>query len=271
MKRRSIVFLLLVVVVIVAGVAVAIPASPVFLPKWFHLPPEYDGHPASFWIRELDSPEIEARRKAARALANLGSLSEESIPSLCKALTEDEDRGTRVEASLVMTRMNAKSPALAAAVPALVQALEDKEPAVRINAAMTLMKLETAARPAIPALLRAVKDKANDTNAGLHHFTVQEMAAMALGKASAGTDVAVPALRELLAEAKSDSGRLARIRALGFVGPDARPALPELRALLINPGALVTAAGTSACAQSRLRVPQLREAAEDAIRNIEGV
>jgi HEAT repeat protein len=270
MKWRSLLALAVILVVVVIGVALALPASPFYLAKWFDRSREYEGHQAPHWIKLLDSPEKEERREAARALARIGYTAKESIPALCKTMTDDTDLGTRVEASFALSKMDPKSTDLAQAVPALAKALEDPDAAVRMNAAQTLMKLGAAARPAAPALLRAVEDKANDTNRGMHIFTVQDMAALALGKATAGTAEAVPALRKLLAAADLPSSRQPRVRALGFVGPEARPALPELRAMFIDPAALVASVGAVAGSRSWMRDQHLRLALEEAIRSIEG-
>jgi HEAT repeat protein len=251
MKRQTawtFAFLLLVA----AGVALAVPGSPVYLPKLLKPPALFEGHPIPYWVSTaLDSPDVEERRKAVRALGVVGIEGEDTVPALARVMTQDTDNGARVEASLALTRIDTKAPALTQALPALTQALEDKELAVRMNAAIALRRLATAARPAVPALIKAVQDKTNDSNCGLFHFTIKEIAAMALGQASAGTDEAVPLLRELLASAKTADSRQFRVRALGFVGPQARPALPEIRTMLKN------------------SEPQVRAAAEEAIQNIE--
>ena len=53
----------------------------------------------------------------------------------------------------------------------LLKALKDDEPRVRIYAALTLLRLQTRARPAVPALILALQDDANQTNADAFHFT----------------------------------------------------------------------------------------------------
>ncbi|HZT80935.1 MAG TPA: FG-GAP-like repeat-containing protein, partial [Gemmataceae bacterium] len=77
-----------------------------------------------------------------------------------------------------------------------------------------------------------LKDENNQTNVEAFHFTIQELVVLALGRASAGTADAVPALREVLAAAETEGMRAAAARALGEVGPEARPAAGQLRQLL---------------------------------------
>src|SRR5207244_6799070 len=50
----------------------------------------------------------------------------------------------------------------------------------------------------VPALIPALKDKANQTNLNTFLFTIQHQVALALGKASAGTAQGVPPLMEAL-------------------------------------------------------------------------
>jgi HEAT repeat protein len=65
-------------------------------------------------------------------------------------------------------------------------------------------------------------------------LTIQGMAALALGRASAGTTEGVAALCEALGAADTDNLRGNIARALGEVGPDALPAAPQLRELLTS-------------------------------------
>jgi HEAT repeat protein len=108
------------------------------------------------------------------------------------------------------------------------------------------------ARPAVPALIAALKDRSNQTVVGTFTVTIQAVAAEALGRASAGSYEAVPALTEALTAADSAMMCKAVAFALGEVGAEALPAAPLLRALL------------------KAEDVQLRQTAERALRNIEG-
>jgi HEAT repeat protein len=241
MKRQS-AFLLVFVLLVGLGIALAVPASPLYLAKLLRPAARYEGQFLSHWLDALQSPEAKERQEAAHLLGSVEIDPDdtgEAVKALTKVLLEDSDRGARIEASLALTKVKGDSPALARSVPELAQALEDKEVMVRLNTARVLLNLGGQARPAVPALLKALQDKANDDNGKAFFYTVKEISALALGKASAGTDVAVPALRELLAASKTADSKHALVRAIGFVGPEARPALPELRALLSYPDAQV--------------------------------
>jgi HEAT repeat protein len=255
MKRQSALLLVFLLLLVGIGIAVALPASPIYLPKLLRPPVRYEGQTLAHWLDVLQSPEIKERQQAAHLLGTVTIEPEdadEAVTGLTRVLLTDPDKGARIEASLALTKVKGDTPALARAVPDLARALEDKEVMVRMNTARVLLNLGGAARPAVPALLKALQDKANDDNGKTFFYTVKEMAALALGKASAGTAEAVPALRELLAATKTSDSKHALVRAIGFIGPEARPALPDLRGLLTYNDA------------------QVHAVVEEAIRNIEG-
>jgi HEAT repeat protein len=218
-------------VVVLGTFAVLIPDGPVYLPNLFIPKGQHDGHPTRHWVRELGNPDVESRRKAVHALGAIGTNAPEAVPALSAVLTDDPDRYVRSEAALALSKMD---PASAPAVPALARALADEEPLVRMNCAVALFRLRDEARPAVPALIRALRDKANRTDLHAFPFTIQGMAALALGRASAGTAEGVAALREALGAADTDNLRGSIARALGEVGAEAEPAVPQLRELLTS-------------------------------------
>jgi HEAT repeat protein len=239
----------MVAVVVLAALAVLIPGSPVYLPSWFERGGSHDGHDLRYWVRALDSGDPEARYRAIFALGAMGPDAGEAVPALAAILADDPDAEARHQASLALKKIG---PAARTAVPQLTRALEDEEPIVRMNAALALRGLGTEARPAVPALIKALKREGNRTNLGQFHVTVQEMTALALGRASAGSGEGVPALTEFLQGAGTGETRQMAARALGDVGAEARPAVPQLHALLKDSS------------------PEVREAAEQALQKIEG-
>src|SRR5207237_9662567 len=93
----------------------------------------------------------------------------------------------------------------------------------RYAAAKALAELGPRARCALPALLRALRDK----EAG-----VRASAAGAVGPVAAGSPSAreaVAALAALLKDEKKDRGRSAAVRSLRCFGADAWATLPALR------------------------------------------
>jgi HEAT repeat protein len=207
----------------------------------------YDGLGQRYWLGALDSPDEELRHKAIFALGVIGSENPEVVPALAKILADDPDVEARHVAALALLKVG---PAARAAVSELAEALADEHPSVRMNAALVLLQLGPQARQAVPALIAAVEFKRNRTNLGLFNSTIQEVAARALGAASAGSSVGVAVLTNGLKAAYSTESRMAFASALGKVGPPARPAVPQLRALLSD------------------KAQEVREAAEAALKNI---
>jgi HEAT repeat protein len=234
---------------IVAGIlalalaALSIPNSPLYLPDILFSKGQYEGRSVRQWKRQLGTEDAEERSKAAFALGSMGEDARSAVPELARVLTEDPDRACRIEASLAMSKI---APACADAVPALAKGLSDPELFVRMNSAMALFRLKLEARPAVPELIRAVQDDKNKTNLGAFHHTIQDMAGLALGRASAGTPDGVAALTDALAEVTSVESRSHLARALGEVGPPARSAAPKLRALLTDDSTLVRESAAAA-------------------------
>jgi HEAT repeat protein len=243
------VFPVVVTLLLVIGGALLIPGSPVSLPVLL-APGEdfYNGHGTRYWLNALGSPDAEARHQAIFALGAIGPKRPEVVPALARILTTDPDAEARQQAALALRKMRATT---RAAVPELTQALEDQEPAVRMNAALTLAGLGPEARAAVPALIQAVEREGNRMHVGGFYVTIQEEAALALGRATAGSAEGVPALTGALQAARSAEGRAGLARALGEVGAAARPAVPQLRALLQDDSL------------------DVREAAEKALKKIE--
>jgi HEAT repeat protein len=239
------------VCLLLAGIGLLIPVSPAYLPSLLvHYSHYYDGHSLGYWVRALNRPDAELRRRAIFALGAIGPDAAEAVPALAAIVTEDPDRNARHQAALALAKM---APASAPAVPALAQALDrDKESAVRMNAAIALFELGLQARSAVPVLIKALRRRANRTNLATFPFTIQEMAALALGRATAGTPDGVAALIEALESAGTPSKRLVVARALGEVGAPARSAEPGLRTLLGDDSV------------------EIREAAAEALRKITG-
>jgi hypothetical protein len=236
-RRRA--FTLAVVVLTLAAASFLIPGSPLYLPGWFFSGGVYEGRSGRAWVNLLNDPDADIRRQAIFALGTMGNDSAASVPALARILVEDKEARTRVAAALALTKM---APASKAAVPELTRALEDRDGFVRMNAAYALMRLRGDARPAVPTLIKALASEDNKTNLGSFTATVREVMAVALGHASAGTAEAVPALTEALETAKTDKMKRAAARALGEVGPEAKPAAAALRKLLNDPSPDVTEA-----------------------------
>jgi HEAT repeat protein len=235
-----------------AGAGLFIPGSPAYLPTvGSHYSNFHFGHSLGYWVRVLESDDAELRRKAIHALGSIGPDAAEAVPTLARILSNDADTNARMQAALALVKIG---PVSSDAVPALARALdEDESPQVRMNAALALSELGTQAREAVPVLLRAIKRRANRAKVATFACSIQDMAVLALGKATAGTSEGVAPLVEVLQSARSYSKRSAAVQALQAVGTPARPAEPLLLALL--------AEGIS---------ESLRESVEDCLKTIRG-
>lgn len=94
------------------------------------------------------------RETAADALARIGDA---AVPSLVETL-QDPDREVRAQAARALARMG---PRAEPAIPALIAALNDSDKEVRMGAARALGQIGPAAAEAVPDLIQALKDPRN--------------------------------------------------------------------------------------------------------------
>jgi len=94
---------------------------------------------------------IEVRVAAARSLAIVGPDAQAAIPALDQALHERQLR-VRLEAAAALGRIGRDS------VPVLMRALQDPDPGIRHAAAFGLGEVGLDAQPAIPLLTQALQD-----------------------------------------------------------------------------------------------------------------
>jgi NADH dehydrogenase len=164
------------------------------------------GRPVSYWLSLLASDEEPAQQDAVGALNRLGQA---AVPELIQALNDD-DWQVRHQAALVL---GAIGPEAKAAVPALIAALDDDDKYFRSHAATALGKIGPEARAAVPALIEALKDRDED---------VRRAAAAALGEIGPEARQAVAALVELLRDPRKPVRKQA-VRALEEIDPEAAP------------------------------------------------
>jgi HEAT repeat protein len=250
-KLRTSAGSLLVILSLLALIGLLIPGSPAYLPSLLVDYSHYqDGHSLGYWVRALNRADGEVRLRSIHALGAIGPHAADAVPALARIVTEDQEDKAREEAALALSKI---APASVAAVPFLARALdEDYVHLVRMNAAIALSKLGPLARPAVPALIRATQRRINRSTAGSFTCNIQEMAALALGRATAGTPEGVSALVEALKSARTARKRRLVAQALAEVGAPAREAAPRLKALLNDES------------------PEVRETAKEALRKILG-
>ncbi len=97
------------------------------------------GRPVGHWVSLLKTGDVAGRREAVRKLGNVGAAAPETIPALASALS-DRDPGIRSEAALALLKNGASA---AAALPALRKvAAEDPDATVRIHAAQAAERID---------------------------------------------------------------------------------------------------------------------------------
>ena len=156
-------------------------------------------------------------------LANLG---EKSAPALAEAL-QDKNNRIRLGSAKALERMAFRNKA---AIPELLRALEDEDDQVRIAAAAFAWSWTKndvrAAKIAIPGLAKSLHDN-NWQVRSKSSFALMQIA-NGIGEEASG---AIPALVQCLEMERIDYIREYAARALGYIGPPAKAALPALEAI----------------------------------------
>ncbi|MHC4398818.1 MAG: HEAT repeat domain-containing protein [Planctomycetota bacterium] len=200
-------------------------------------------------VEALKAPNLAVRREAASALAGMGAGAKEAVPALIEAL-KDDDRVIRQHAAFALTGIGADAkeavpglirivgdgqlpsevrvrvlsalarigPDAGTVLPALIEALEYNDLAVRRQAAMELAEIGPEAGPAVPALVVSLKGQ---------YPSVRVSTAVALGRIGPGAEAAIPALREALLE-KDPNLRVEAAFALWRVDPQQADAVIPL-------------------------------------------
>jgi HEAT repeat protein len=99
------------------------------------------GKPVSHWVEALRGPDAKARKKAVAKLGNVGAADAAVLPALTAAL-RDRDPGVRREAILALLKCGPG--AREAAGPLAVLRQRDRDPQVRAYAAKALAKIGAA-------------------------------------------------------------------------------------------------------------------------------
>lgn len=180
------------------------------------------------------------------------------VPELVSVLRSGRVADRRTAAALLeqAARDHPGSQALAPAVPALAEALDDEDLDVRVNAIWTIGFIGLDVTPALPAIAAIVADEELCGNA----FAVFDM----IGPAGSP---AVPTLMNIL-QTGDDDARANAAEALGLIGTGAGPAVLILSDALGYPNARVRenaafALGEIGAKAAKLTVPELVETLAD--------
>jgi HEAT repeat protein len=171
-------------------------------------------------IRDLEAALTESapviRRSAAEVLGLMGPRAAAAVPALVKVL-EDRDPSVSIAAAQALVRIDPTK--ATAAVPILVRLFKGKDEKVADQAALVLAEHGPDARSAVPELLAGLKEK-NEKLVRRSAFVLGRLrlpdATAALRSALTGPAAARPAV----------------VQALGQMGEAGKPALPELLAAL---------------------------------------
>lgn len=118
----------------------------------------------------VSHPRPRLRYNAAIVLGKIKDL--QSVDALVAALMKDTDFEVRMWSADALGKFSEKwsADALGSAVPALMEALGDKDPNVRQKAAYALGSMKAA--KAVPALIQALRTYGKDSDAGLALFMI---------------------------------------------------------------------------------------------------
>ncbi len=184
-------------------------------------------------IETLNDPSKEVRDNVIGALRTLGPWAKPAVPALLALPTQQHEN-----ISLALRRIG--TDAIKAAIPVLLDSLDDDDARVRRHAVQVLWALRwerpwAKATVAIPALIAILKNQQDDRE--MHAW-----AAALLGELVASSQAADPALMDTIgsdrkpaAERIADDRLQDRDRALAAIGLDARTVVPLMIKLLQYP------------------------------------
>jgi HEAT repeat protein len=189
-------------------------------------------------VASLQDQGPKVREVAAKGLERTGPAARAAVPSLLQSL-KDSNELVRWESAQALGAVGAEDervlPALSAAL------LDDPDDFVREGAAMGLWNMGPRAVGAVPALLKALRDRSSG---------VRARAAEALGPT--GSAEAVPALVQALQDANSPV-RWRAAQALGLIGQPSDEAMNALRVALSDPERDVREAADTALIKLKAR------------------
>lgn len=245
-----------------------------------------DGDLAPDGLKALKHANPQVRFNAVELLGKLGKNAKFAVPHL-KELLKDPSVAVRIKVVESLWKIEQTDPKLL--LPVLQEAMGHDEDIVRATSLSILAQLGEKAKPAVPAVKKALKDKAFNVRlqavlaAGaigpLAKDTVPEMieimrdddtgfleaqATITLSKIGAG---AVPPLVKALGD-KSPKVRRASAFALGLLGPKAYEAVPDLTKALKDNEPLVRSLAAEALgkigSEAESALPELNKALKDA-------
>jgi HEAT repeat protein len=219
-------------------------------------------------IKALKDSHANVRTHAVVVLGNIGKASQPALPLLASMLHDDPDFGVRQDVIAALARLDGKGKK---AIPAIIQALQDKEPSVRSIAAQWLGEYGPRAESAVPDLYQGLDDTGT-WNLPVSDFSliryVRGDMAEALGKIGPEAVPALPKLRQMLESDEEGEMRAAAALAILRIDPQNKEALPKLIGLMRDGrnGTGGPEAALNAVRELGRRAKSARPAVEEALR-----
>jgi HEAT repeat protein len=178
--------------------------------------------------RALEDPIAESRTQAAAAIAHYADVADRFFPALIRHAEHDPNEEVRSMCCSVITLGSQPLPARVtpAIIPVLTEALSSPEGRLRRSVCQLLLKFGASARPAIPALIRALQVPVQNPG-----FLDDRAAAVeALGQLALGTPQAAEVIAALGKVLRPEDTEItyAVASALGRFGTSSTPAVPEM-------------------------------------------
>jgi HEAT repeat protein len=194
-------------------------------------------------VQVLQDGHTHRRRRAAKALGQIGPIAYSAIPALTLGLKDPEFEQAAARALMRVDQRNAEK-----YLPLLVKGLDARDPDVARLSAAALAEFGTPA--ALPGLIHALDDERTYSTAlgGIYRMgpraaaaipsiipslrdgreARRQSAASTLGEMRASASKAIPALIDAVRNDSNGGVRENAARALGAMGPAAREAVPAL-------------------------------------------
>jgi HEAT repeat protein len=190
----------------------------------FEASPELDAAIA----KALEDPAPESRTQAAAAIAHYGAVADRFFPALIHHAEHDPDEQVRSMCCGVITLQSNPLPAQVtpAIIPVLTEALSSPDERLRRSVCQLLRQFGPAARPVIPALIRALQSPAQKKGYG----DDRAAAAETLSQLAPGTPEAAEVIAALAKVLRPEETELTRAvaSALGSFGASSTLAVPEM-------------------------------------------
>jgi HEAT repeat protein len=172
--------------------------------------------------RVLNRTEGPERIQAANALGEIGPGAKAAVPALIERL-QDKEAEARISATRALGRIG---PQAQKAAPALNAALDSKDSIERRTAAVALLRIGSHADAAVRELIRAMKSEEGSTG-----FAQLNAATDLLENIGPGAVEAISILAETIDDADAGN-RWVVVSAIGRIGPAAKAASPKVENVL---------------------------------------